>query len=101
MKPIVAARTPQSSALTTSLGRQQQRGDDLDGQRAQHDHIDGPPGEERRRIVHLGARARVVAAGAHLCLAFPPVLPPASRFANSRYAPGTPAGSWRKNASPV
>ena len=27
--------------------------------------------------------------------------PRARRFANSRYAPGTPAGSWRKKASPV
>ena len=27
--------------------------------------------------------------------------PPLTRFANKRYAPGTPAGSWRNQESPV
>lgn len=45
------------------------------------------PGRTRRRRHHHHSH--------HFCA------PSASRFANSRYAPGTPAGSWRKNASPV
>ena len=44
---------------------------------------------EQRRVAMVGIAARCAQ------------LPSASRLMNSRNAPGTPAGSWRKNASPV
>ena len=81
--------------------RDQGEEDDEHDQLERDQRVEAAPGaEDRRRLVVVrgAGRGLVFASAQRFFLAGWRAL---TRLASSRYAPGTPAGSWRKNESPV